>query len=167
MSGARAVFIPCLPTIHDKEISLKKATLVFLAAAALASGCTQMHNMMYGDGKSSGESVTLSGSNEVPPVTSSASGNGTVTVNSDRTVTGRITVSGMTATAAHIHQGAPGANGPVIVPFVMQGDNTFVAKEGAKLTEEQYTAYKSGNTYLNVHSAKSPGGEIRAQLKGR
>ena len=55
----------------------------------------------------------------------------------------------------------------MIVPFVMQGDNTFVAKEGAKLTEEQYTAYKSGNTYLNVHSAKSPGGEVRAQLKGR
>jgi hypothetical protein len=72
----------------------------------------------------------------------------------------------MTATAAHIHQGAPGSNGPVIVPFVMQGDNTFVAKEGAKLTEEQYAAYKSGNTYLNVHSAKSPGGEVRAQLKG-
>ena len=145
---------------------MKKATFVFLAAAALASGCTQMHNMMYGDGKSSGESVTLSGSNEVPAVTSSASGSGTVTVNSDRTVTGRLTVSGMAATAAHIHQGAPGANGPVIVPFVMQGDNTFVAKDGAKLTEDQYTAYKAGNTYVNVHSAKHPGGEIRAQLKG-
>jgi len=144
---------------------LKKATLVFLAAAALASGCTQMQHMMSGDSKS-GESVTLSGSNEVPAVTSAASGSGTVTVNSDRTVTGRITVSGMTATAAHIHQGAPGANGPVIVPFVMQGDNTFVAKDGAKLTEDQYTAYKAGNTYVNVHSAKHPGGEIRAQLKG-
>jgi hypothetical protein len=145
---------------------LKKATFVFLAAAALASGCTQMHNMMSGESKSMGESVTLSGSNEVPAVTSSASGSGTVTVNSDRTVTGRISVTGMTATAAHIHQGAPGANGPVIVPFVMQGDNTFVAKEGAKLTEDQYTAYKAGNTYVNVHSAKNPGGEIRAQLKG-
>lgn len=146
---------------------MKKATIAFLAAAALAAaGCTQMHNMMQGDSKSSGESVTLSGSNEVPAVTSPASGSGTVTVNSDRTVTGRLTVSGMTATAAHIHQGAPGANGPVIVPFVMQGDNTFVAKEGAKLTEDQYTAYKAGNMYVNVHSAKNPGGEIRAQLKG-
>ena len=166
MAGARAVFIPCLHTIHTKETSLKKATLVFLAAAALASGCTQMQNMMHGGSKSSGESVTLSGSNEVPAVTSPASGSGTVTVNPDRTVTGRITVSGMTATAAHIHQGAPGANGPVIVPFVMQGDNTFVAKEGAKLTDEQYSAYKAGNTYVNVHSARNPGGEIRAQLKG-
>ena len=145
----------------------KRTTIAFLVAAALATGCTQMHNMMYGDGKSSGETVSLSGSNEVPAVTSPASGSATVTVSSDRTVTGRITVSGMTATAAHIHQGAPGANGPVIVPFVMQGDNTFVARDGAKMTEEQYSAYKSGNTYINVHSAKNPGGEIRAQLKGR
>lgn len=145
---------------------MKRATIVFVVAAAFATGCTPMHNMMYGDGKS-GESVTLAGSNEVPAVTSSASGSGTVTVNADRTVTGRITVSGMTATAAHIHQGAPGANGPVIVPFVMQGDNTFVAKEGAKMTEDQYSAYKAGNTYVNVHSAKNPGGEVRAQLKGR
>jgi hypothetical protein len=145
----------------------KRTTIAFLVAAALAGGCTQMHNMMYGDSKSASETVSLSGSNEVPAVTSSASGNATVTVNSDRSVTGRITVSGMTATAAHIHQGAPGANGPVIVPFVLQGDNNFVAREGAKMTEEQYNAYKSGNTYVNVHSAKNPGGEIRAQLKGR
>ena len=145
----------------------KRTAMAFLAAAALAGGCTTMHNMMYGDGKSAGETVTLTGSNEVPPVTSSASGSGTVTVNADRTVTARITVTGMTATAAHIHHGAPGANGPVIVPFVMQGDNTFVARDGAKMTEEQYTAYKSGNTYVNVHSAKVPSGEVRGQLKGR
>ena len=145
----------------------RRATIALLAAAALAGGCTTMQNMMYGESKSAGESVTLTGSNEVPPVTSSASGSGTVTVNSDRTVTARITVTGMTATAAHIHQGAPGANGPVIVPFVMQGDNTFVAASGARMTEEQYTAYKSGNTYVNVHSARNPAGEVRGQLKGR
>src|SRR4051812_5543860 len=109
---------------------MKRATIAFVVAAAFATGCTQMHNMMYGDEKSSGENVSLAGSNEVPPVTSSASGSGMVTVNADRMVTARISVSGMTATAAHIHQGAPGANGPVIVPFVMQGDNTFVAREG-------------------------------------
>ena len=145
----------------------RRTTLALLAAAALAGGCTTMHNMMYGESKSTGESVTLTGSNEVPPVTSSASGSGTVTVGSDRMVTARITVSGMTATAAHIHQGAPGANGPVIVPFVMQGENTFVAAAGARMTEEQYTAYKSGNTYVNVHSARNPAGEVRGQLKGR
>ena len=72
----------------------------------------------------------------------------------------------MTATASHIHQGALGANGPVIVPFVKQGDDTFVSQPGAKMTEEQCKAFRAGNTYVNVHSARNPGGEIRAQLKG-
>jgi len=139
----------------------------FIAIAALAlASCTQMSNMMHGGGSSASENVSLSGSNEVPPVTSPASGSGTVSVSSDRVVTARITVQGMSATAAHIHSGAPGTNGPVIVPFVKQGDNTFVAADGAKMTEEQYRAYKSGNTYVNVHSAKNPSGEIRGQLKG-
>jgi hypothetical protein len=144
---------------------MRKATMALVVAAAFAAGCTQMSNMM-GDSKAAGEMVSLSGSNSVPPVMTSASGSGTVTVNSDRAVTARITVTGMSATAAHIHQGARDANGPVIVPFIKSGDNVFVAPEGAKMTEEQYRAYKAGNTYVNVHSAKNPGGEVRVQLKG-
>jgi hypothetical protein len=111
------------------------------------------------------QSITLSGGNEVPPVSTSASGTGTVSVKDDGSVTARITVSGMTATAAHIHSGAAGANGPVIVPFTKTGDNTFEAAAGAKMTPEQLAMYKAGNTYVNVHSAKHPGGEVRAQLK--
>jgi hypothetical protein len=144
----------------------QNATLALLTAAVLTTACSQMSGMMHGDGKAASESVSLNGSNEVPAVTTSASGSGTVSVSSERAVTARITVRGMTPTAAHIHSGAPGANGPVIVPFLKEGENTFVAPPGAKMTEEQYRAYKSGNTYVNVHSAKNPGGEIRAQLKG-
>ena len=73
---------------------------------------------------------------------------------------------GMTATAAHIHEGATGSNGPVIVPFTKTGDNTFEAPAGAKFTDAQCASYKAGRTYVNVHSAAHPGGEIRAQLKG-
>jgi hypothetical protein len=72
----------------------------------------------------------------------------------------------MAATAAHIHEAAAGANGPVIVPFTKSGDNTFVAAEGAKMTEAQYEAFKAGRTYVNVHSNEHKAGEIRAQLKG-
>jgi hypothetical protein len=111
------------------------------------------------------QTLTLSGANEVPPVSSSASGTGTVTVGADGAVTARITVTGMTATAAHIHSGAAGSNGPVIVPFTKTGDNTFEAAAGAKMTPEQLALYKAGNTYVNVHSAAHPGGEVRAQLK--
>ena len=113
-----------------------------------------------------GQSVTLSGANEVPPVTTAASGSGTVTIKDDRSVSAKISVTGMTATAAHIHEAAMGANGPVIVPFTKTGDNTFEAPAGAKLTDAQYASYKAGNLYVNVHSAANPGGEVRAQLKG-
>lgn len=111
------------------------------------------------------ENVTLSGKNEVPPVNSAAAGTGAVTVNPDKSVTAKITVTGMTATAAHIHMAAASANGPVIVPFNKTADNTFEAPAGSKMTDEQYAAFKAGNTYVNVHSAANPGGEVRAQLK--
>jgi len=111
------------------------------------------------------ETVTLAGSNEVPPVTTSATGTANITVGADRSVKATVTATGMTATASHIHMGAAGSNGPVIVPFTKSGD-TFSAAPDAKLTEEQFAAYKAGKLYVNVHSAKDPGGEIRGQLKG-
>ncbi len=111
------------------------------------------------------QQIALSGANEVPAVATPATGTGTVTIKDDRSVSAKITVTGMAATASHIHEGAAGANGPVIVPFVKTGDNTFAAPDGAKLTEAQYASYKAGNLYVNVHSAKNPGGEVRAQLK--
>ena len=113
-----------------------------------------------------GEQITLSGSNEVPPVTTSAAGSGTVAIKPDGSVSAHIMVTGMTATAAHIHEGAAGTNGPVVVPFTKSGDNMFDAPAGAKLTEAQMASFKAGKLYVNVHSAKNPGGEVRAQLKG-
>jgi len=140
-------------TIHHQP---RRAGLMLAAAIGLFASCASMPFA---------QQVTLSGSNEVPPVTTTASGTGTVTVGDDRSVKANVTVTGMTATASHIHEGAAGSNGPVIVPFTKTGDNTFAAPEGAKLTEAQYASYKAGNLYVNVHSAKSPGGEVRAQLK--
>ena len=131
---------------------------------ALLAGCSSMHSMMGGG--EGGESVKLSGGNEVPPVQTSASGTGTVTVGDDCSVKANIKVSGMKATAAHIHMGAAGANGKVIVPFVKQGDDAFVAPEGAKLDAQGCADYKAGKTYVNVHSDAHKAGEIRAQLKG-
>ena len=137
------------------------ATIAIGGALVALASCAQMGGMMGGSQK-----VELSGANEVPPVQTSASGSGTVTIKDDRSVSVSISVTGMTATAAHIHEGAAGTNGPVIVPFTKTGDNTFAAADGAKLTEAQYASYKAGNLYVNVHSAKNPGGEVRAQLKG-
>jgi len=137
----------------------RRSALALMVVAGLGAGCTTMSDSMYT------QTVTLSGANEVPPVTTSATGTATVTIRPDHTVSVTESVSGMTATASHIHQGAAGANGPVIVPFTKTGDNTFAAPDGAKLTDAQYDAFKAGSLYVNVHSAAHPGGEIRAQLK--
>ena len=108
--------------------------------------------------------VMLSGQNEVPPVQSSASGEGTITIADDGAVSGSVDTKGIQATAAHIHMGAAGKNGPVIVPFTKEGES-FKAPAGAKLNADQMKAFHDGDLYFNVHSAAHPGGEIRGQLK--
>jgi len=108
--------------------------------------------------------VSLSGANEVPPVTTSATGDGTITVADDGAVSESVTTKGIQGTAAHIHAGAAGKNGPVVVPFTKEGD-TYKAAAGAKLNADQMKAFKAGELYFNVHSAANPNGEIRGQLK--
>ena len=108
--------------------------------------------------------VALSGANEVPPVKTSASGSGTITVADDGAVSGSVSATGVAGTAAHIHEGAAGANGPVIVPLTKDGDS-YKVPAGAKLTAAQLASFKAGNLYVNVHSAANPNGEIRGQLK--
>jgi hypothetical protein len=115
-------------------------------------------------GSVEGLKVNLSGDQEVPPVSTSASANGTIMVSPDKSVSGTITVSGMEATAAHIHEGPQGKTGPVIIPLTKGSDNTWSIPSGAKLTDAQYKSYLASNLYVNVHSAAHKGGEIRAQL---
>ncbi len=111
------------------------------------------------------DAVTLSGNDEAPPVTTSASGNGSVKVAADKTVSGSVTIKGMTATAAHIHEGEMGKNGPVVIALTKSGEDKWVVPDGAKFSDAQYESYKAGKLYVNVHSAAHKDGEIRGQLK--
>jgi len=109
--------------------------------------------------------VTLTGAEETPPVTTSATGAGTIKVNKDKSVSGSIKTQGMKGMAAHIHTGAPGESGPPIISLTQGPDGTWTVPAGSKLTDEQYAFFKSGKLYVNVHSAEHQPGEIRAQLK--
>ena len=129
-----------------------RAALLVLAAAASSTAFAK--NIV----------VHLTGKNEVPPVASSASGQGTITINDDKTITGSITTTGVAGTAAHIHIGATGKNGPVAVPLAKSGDAGWSVPKDAKLNDDQYRAYQAGDLYVNVHSAAHPDGEIRGQL---
>lgn len=136
---------------------LSQRTSMFIAALVLA-GCASM-------GGNQPVEVRLSGAQEVPPVSTSASGTGTVTVGEDMSVSGTIRTQGIAGVAAHIHDGAAGQNGPVIVPMDKTADNEWRTKPGAKLTAAQYEGYKAGRLYFNVHSAQNKGGEIRGQIR--
>jgi hypothetical protein len=109
--------------------------------------------------------VKLSGDQEVPPVTTSGSGSGTITVGDDGSVSGSVKTMGVPGTMAHIHEGAPGKNGGVVIPLEKKGDNEWAVPAGAKLNDAQMKAFKAGNLYVNVHTEKNKGGEVRGQLK--
>jgi hypothetical protein len=109
--------------------------------------------------------VTLSGNQEIPPVTTSGSGTGTFNVGEDKSVSGTVTVSGLAVTVAHIHEAPAGSNGPIIIPLTKTSDTVWVVPAGTKLTDAQYASYKAGNLYYNFHSEAHRSGEIRGQIK--
>lgn len=132
---------------------------VLIAAAALCFGA-------YAAAATTEEiKVVLSGSQEIPPVTTSAAGTGTIGVGPDKAVRGSVIVTGITVTATHIHEGEAGKNGPIVIPLTQTADNIWTVPEGTKLTDAQYESYKAGKLYYNVHSAAYRGGEIRGQIK--
>jgi hypothetical protein len=144
----------------EKNGRLSVVTATALVAI-LSAGCSSM-SMPSWMGGSSGE---LTGAQEVPPVTTNASAKSTIKVADDKSVSGGITITGMNASAAHIHQGAAGKTGPVIIPLTKVSPTSFTVPAGAKLTDAQYAAFKAGGLYVNAHSAAHPDGEIRMQLK--
>jgi len=137
--------------------SLLNRTSLFVAALVL-SGCASM-------GGPQAVQVRLTGDEQNPPVKAAGSGTGTVTVKDDRSVNATIRTQNVAGVAAHIHEGAAGQNGPVIVPMKKTSDNEWSTDPGAKFTESQYEAYKAGRTYLNVHTAQNKGGEVRGQIR--
>lgn len=130
------------------------------AVVLFAVGCAPMSSPA-----ASGSNVVLSGSHEVPPVSTAATGSGTITVLMDRSVSGSVMTSGVAGTVAHVHLGAPGQNGPVIIPLNRTADNTWSVPASIRLNDTQYEAFRLGNLYVNVHSAANPGGEIRGQMR--
>jgi hypothetical protein len=109
--------------------------------------------------------VKLIGAEETPPVTTTATGMGTITIAADKSVSGTIKTMGIVGTVAHIHVGAPGQSGPPIITLDKTAEGVWTVPAGSKLTDDQYASFKAGNLYVNVHSAEHKPGEIRAQLK--
>jgi len=123
--------------------------------------------------------TTLLSSLEVPPNSSTATGNATITVDGNKNLTYTVTFSGLTTglIGAHIHApAAAGTNANIIVAFTITNGvtsgtigpitvalNTLLA--GNAITPDSLiTLLGNGNAYVNVHSTQNPGGEIRGWL---
>src|SRR5215831_8641646 len=109
--------------------------------------------------------IALSGSHEIPPVTTSATGAAVINVGADKAVHGSVTVSGLSPTAVHIHEAPAGKNGPIVIPLAQTGPDAWSVPENIKLTDAQFESFKAGNLYYNVHTVANRGGEIRGQIK--
>jgi hypothetical protein len=113
--------------------------------------------------------ATLSGAQEVPPASTSATGTAEVSLNNNTNlITWKVTYMGLTAppTGAHIHgPAAPGQNAGVVVPFTHVGAQPVVGQ--ATLTPQQVNDLAAGLWYVNIHTPNFPNGEIRGQLRRR
>lgn len=143
-------------------------------------------------GEATSFTATLSGANEVPAVTTPATGTATLSVSGNQ-ITYTINAANLqNAILGHIHLAAAGANGDVRLNLCGTGDpqpactstsGTGVVATGTNGTtvgspaitfEELLTAMRTGGAYVNVHTFAqgctpgapgcNPGGEIRGQI---
>lgn len=109
--------------------------------------------------------ASLNGMQEMPPNASAAAANGIATVDvATQVLTATVTSTGMVGTAAHIHSGAPGTNGPVVFPLTETPPGSGRWSTTVTLSGEELHLLLSGNYYINIHSLTFPNGEIRGQI---
>lgn len=112
--------------------------------------------------------VSLDGSNEVPEVSTDASGSATITLKGDSIhVEGEFSDLGSEYAASHIHQGAENENGDPIITLEPElgSDNTSGSWDASyRLEDEHRSALMTDSLYINVHTTENKAGEIRGQI---
>ena len=153
---------------------LKRLMTIAAAAAVLGFANTAQAEEFFG--------AHLSGDAEVPFIDTRARGVVRLSVNDTETqLHYELRVSNIEdITQAHIHRGAAGENGPVVV-FLFGFIGEGVTRNGLLAANTRTSAdligplageplsalidqIRSGNTYVNVHTVDNPPGEIRGQL---
>jgi hypothetical protein len=166
-----------------------KRLSVLVAALVFAAGCGDSDTAPNTDDNRPRFTANLLPSNEVPPVPNAenvGSGSAVIHLNLTRDSAGAITaatadfeveLSGFPSTtaitAAHIHPGAAGSNGPVRVNTgiaagqvtLTNGAGSFVRNGiNVNAADAQAIVNNPAGFYFNVHSSANPGGVARGQL---
>ena len=145
----------------DTTISGRGLVLVALLTGAAWTGPAQA--------ASSSLTVSLTGTQCVPPVETGGTGSAYLTYDpATRVVTWNIVYGGLSsaATLAHFHgPAAQGKNGPVVVWLAAQGTPPGNLITGqATLTAEQAQQFVAGDWYVNLHTQSHPACELRGQV---
>jgi hypothetical protein len=147
---------------------VRKLTAVLVLAAVSALAVTAI--ALGASRKTYTVTAHLVPRGEVPAAKAPANAKGTFTGTYVENAKGavlkwKLSFSGLSgaAMAAHIHKGKPGVGGPVVVPLC--GPCTNGQTGTVKISKAVIAALESGGAYVNVHTAKNPGGEIRGQAK--
>ncbi len=107
----------------------------------------------------------LNGAQETPAVVTNAFGIGTFALSKHQgKLLIRIVVDGLSGTimGAHLHMGAIGVSGPVVVDLTpnIAGNTVIASIDPTTILADLL----SGNIYINLHTTANPNGEIRGQL---
>jgi hypothetical protein len=165
---------------------------ILLAIAVLAAGLLVASLAGASGGKKKLKSDDLTGYQENPDVSSTGTGSFEATIDDDaQTITYELSYSGIeggNALFAHIHFGKRAVNGGVSAFLCGGGDKPACPATDGTVTgvidvadvvgpagqgieagsfAELVAAMRAGHTYVNVHSPRWPGGEIRAQINDR
>ena len=113
--------------------------------------------------------ITLTGGEEVPPAPTSAVGQTWLRMTNDRKLYSRITITNNEPnddfTMAHIHRGAIGINGPVIIGLASAKADFNVSKKFDVDLATFNTIINDSRLYINAHSQLFPAGKIRGQIR--
>lgn len=149
----------------SRQTVLRTALAAGLVTLTLA-GCGQLRPSQ----KMQIFEASLSPSQEVPPVASTATGSAEVQFNENTNkLSWKITYTGLSAavTGGHIHGPAPvGQNAGVVIPFTGNLNAQPIMGE-TTITPGQYAELAAGLYYVNIHSSRFPAGEVRGQLRRR
>jgi len=112
--------------------------------------------------------VTMLGTNEVPSVTTTATGLGQIRLTTDKKVYSKITINNLEGAdamlAAHIHRGAANINGPVLVSIYATGSE-FGTVKIVTVDDATFFSLKNDPLYFNAHSTNNPAGKVRGQIR--
>ena len=110
-------------------------------------------------------SAVLTGSEEIPAVTSNAKASAAIIVDlNTRQIKATVVTADINATAVNAHEGVKGVNGSEVIAFTETSPGSSVWTAASILSAEQLEKLKTGNYYINIKSAAFPNGEIRGQI---